>query len=74
MAAQLFDDFNLSRPFSRLTPESANELGQPAFGAYLRSPNNTRHATGLFVLTLRGKKISALTRFESNVLPWFNVA
>jgi hypothetical protein len=30
MAAQLFDDFNLSRPFSRLTPESANELGQPS--------------------------------------------
>ena len=35
MAAQLFDDFNLSRPFSRLTPESANELGQPPFGAWL---------------------------------------
>jgi hypothetical protein len=34
VAAQLTDDFNLSRPFSRLTPESANELGQPAFGAW----------------------------------------
>jgi RNA polymerase sigma-70 factor (TIGR02960 family) len=47
--------------------------GQPAFGAYLRSPDGTRPGTGLFVLTLRGEKISALTRFESSVLPWFDL-
>ena len=47
--------------------------GQPAFGAYLRGPDGTRPGTGLFVLTLRGEKISALTRFESNVLPWFDL-
>jgi RNA polymerase sigma-70 factor (ECF subfamily) len=47
--------------------------GQPAFGAYLRSPDGTRPGTGLFVLTLRGEKISALTRFESDVLPWFDL-
>ena len=47
--------------------------GQPAFGAYLRNPDGTRPGTGLFVLTLRGEKISALTRFGSNVLPWFDL-
>ena len=46
---------------------------QPAFGAYLRGPDGMRHGTGLFVLTLRGERISALTRFESGVLPWFGL-
>ena len=47
--------------------------GQPAFGAYLRGPDGTRPGTGLFVLTLRGEQISALTRFQSRVLPWFGL-
>ncbi|HEX4791367.1 MAG TPA: RNA polymerase subunit sigma-70 [Actinospica sp.] len=47
--------------------------GQPAFGAYLRGPDGVCHGTGLFVLTLRGERISALTRFESSVLPWFDL-
>ena len=46
--------------------------GQPALGAYVRTPTG-RHATGLFVLTLSGDRISALTRFESSVLPWFGL-
>jgi hypothetical protein len=45
-----------------LVPARAN--GQPAFGAYVRAPDGTRHATGVFVLTLAGDKISALARFR----------
>jgi RNA polymerase sigma-70 factor (ECF subfamily) len=47
--------------------------GQPAFGAYLRSPNGISHGVGLYVLTLRSGGISAMTRFENNVLPWFDL-
>ena len=54
-----------------LVPTRAN--GQPSFGAYLRGPTGTRHATGLFVLTLTGNRICAMTRFESSVLPWFGL-
>jgi hypothetical protein len=52
-----------------LVPTRAN--GQPAFGAYLRAPTGSRHGTGLFVLTLAGDRICALTRFGSSVLPSF---
>jgi RNA polymerase sigma-70 factor (ECF subfamily) len=55
-----------------LVPTRAN--GQPAFGAYLRAPSGgIRHGTGLFVLTLAGDRICALTRFENTVLPWFRL-
>jgi RNA polymerase sigma-70 factor (ECF subfamily) len=47
--------------------------GQPAFGAYLRAPTGVRHGTGLFVLTLAGDRICAMTRFENTVLPWFGL-
>ena len=47
--------------------------GQPAFGAYLRTPSGIRHGTGLFVLTLTGGRICAMTRFENSVLPWFGL-
>jgi RNA polymerase sigma-70 factor (ECF subfamily) len=47
--------------------------GQPAFGAYLRSSNGISHGTGLYVLTLTGDRICALTRFDNNVLPWFGL-
>ena len=47
--------------------------GQPAFGAYLRAPNGTSHGIGLYVLTLTGDRICALTRFENTVLPWFGL-
>ena len=52
-----------------LVPTRAN--GQPAYGVYLRAPDGTSHGIGLFVLTLSGDRISAMTRFESSVLPWF---
>ena len=47
--------------------------GQPAFGAYLRAPAGIRHGVGLFVLTLTGDRICAMTRFENIVLPWFGL-
>jgi RNA polymerase sigma-70 factor (ECF subfamily) len=52
-------------------PTRAN--GQPALGAYLRGSDGIRHGTGLIVLTLTGDRISAATRFESSVLPWFGL-
>ena len=47
--------------------------GQPAFGAYLRAPAGLRRGVGLYVLGLRGDRISALTRFESSALPRFGL-
>jgi RNA polymerase sigma-70 factor (TIGR02960 family) len=58
------------RQFS-LVPTRAN--GQPAFGAYVRAPTGISHGAGLFVLTLAGDRISALTRFENTVLPSFGL-
>jgi RNA polymerase sigma-70 factor (ECF subfamily) len=55
-----------------LVPTRAN--GQPAIGTYLRAPDGTRHGTGLFVLTLAGDRICAMTRFENSVYPWFGLA
>jgi hypothetical protein len=55
-----------------LVPTRAN--GQLAFGAYLRAPaGGIRHGAGLLVLTLTGHRISAMTRFDNNVLPWFGL-
>ena len=47
--------------------------GQPAFGAYLRPSAGIRNGTGLYVLTLSGDQICAMTRFESGVFPWFGL-
>jgi len=47
--------------------------GQPAFGAYLRTPSGISHGTGLYVLTLAGDRICAMTRFDNSVLPWFGL-
>ncbi len=62
--------FDAGRRFD-LIPARAN--GQPAFGAYLRAPVGIRHGTGLYVLTLTGDRISAMTRFDNSVLPWFGL-
>ncbi len=62
--------FGADRRFD-LVPARAN--GQPAFGAYLRTPGGIRHGTGLYVLTLTGDRICALTRFDNSVLPWFGL-
>jgi RNA polymerase sigma-70 factor (ECF subfamily) len=58
--------FRAGRRFD-LVPTRAN--GQPAFGAYLRTSTGTRHGTGLYVLTLTGDRICAMTRFDNSVLP-----
>lgn len=55
-----------------LVPTRAN--GQPAFGVYLRAATGARPGVGLYVLTLSGERICAMTRFESSVLRWFGLA
>jgi RNA polymerase sigma-70 factor (ECF subfamily) len=62
--------FGSGRRFD-LVPTRAN--GQPAFGAYLRTPEGISHGIGLYVLTLSGDRICAMTRFENTVLPWFGL-
>jgi len=62
--------FRAGRKFD-LVPTRAN--GQPAFGAYLRSTSGIRQGSGLYVLTLTGDRICAMTRFENTVLPWFGL-
>jgi RNA polymerase sigma-70 factor (TIGR02960 family) len=62
--------FDAGRRFD-LVPARAN--GQPAFGAYLRAPNGISHGTGLYVLTLAGDQICAMTRFDNSVLAWFGL-
>jgi RNA polymerase sigma-70 factor (TIGR02960 family) len=47
--------------------------GQPAFAAYLRAPTGIRHGIGLYVLTLTGDRICAMTRFDNSVLPSFGL-
>jgi RNA polymerase sigma-70 factor (TIGR02960 family) len=54
-----------------LVPTRAN--GQLACGAYIRTPSGTRHGAGLFVFTLTGTRICAVTRFENSALPWFGL-
>jgi RNA polymerase sigma-70 factor (TIGR02960 family) len=54
-----------------LVPTRANR--QPAFGVYVHSPDGLRHGTGLFVLTIAGDHLRAMTRFENTVLPWFGL-
>jgi RNA polymerase sigma-70 factor (TIGR02960 family) len=62
--------FGTGRTFD-LVPTRAN--GQPAFGAYLRTPTGARHGTGLYVIAVSGDRICALSRFENSVLPWFGL-
>jgi RNA polymerase sigma-70 factor (TIGR02960 family) len=62
--------FGAGRRFD-LIPARAN--GQPAFGAYLRTPGGVSHGTGVYVLTLSGDRICAMTRFDNSVLPSFGL-
>jgi RNA polymerase sigma-70 factor (ECF subfamily) len=55
----------------RLVPVRAN--GGPAFGAYMLRPDGIRHASGLFVVTLSGDSICALTRFEAGEFARFGL-
>ena len=62
--------FGAGRRFE-LVPTRAN--GQPAVGAYVRGPTGMSRGAGLFVLTLTGDRISAMTRFENTVFPSFGL-
>jgi RNA polymerase sigma-70 factor (TIGR02960 family) len=62
--------FNAGRRHD-LVPTRAN--GQPAFGSYLRGATGVRHGVGLYVLTLRGERICAMTRFDNSMLPSFGL-
>ena len=62
--------FGAGRRFD-LVPTRAN--GQPAFGVYVRGQDGISHGAGLYVLTLTGDRICAMTRFENGVLPWFGL-
>ena len=59
------------RRFS-LVPTLANG-GQPAFGIYRHAADGTRHANGMIVLAAGREGVSALTRFDNTVLPWFGL-
>jgi RNA polymerase sigma-70 factor (TIGR02960 family) len=62
--------FDSGRRFDLL---STRANGQPALGAYVRDGMGVSHGVGLFVLTLTGDRIGAMTRFENTVLPWFGL-
>jgi RNA polymerase sigma-70 factor (TIGR02960 family) len=57
----------------RLVPTHAN--GQPAFAYYMGDPQaDICRIGGIFVLTLEGDEIAAITRFaEGGWLPWFGL-
>jgi RNA polymerase sigma-70 factor (ECF subfamily) len=56
----------------RLIPTRAN--GQPAFGVYLLDPvTHVARAFGIFVFTLSGDRVSAITRFDNSVWPRFGL-
>ncbi|GAB2442204.1 hypothetical protein GCM10027262_55630 [Nocardia tengchongensis] len=59
-----------SAPTYELVATRAN--GQPAFGVYRHTPTGI-HGSGLFVLTLAGDRIDAMTVFENTVLPRFGL-
>jgi RNA polymerase sigma-70 factor (ECF subfamily) len=62
--------FGAGRRFDLVATRANRQL---AFGAYLRAPTGVRHGTGLYVLTLSGNQIRAMTRFDPGVLPWFGL-
>ena len=56
----------------RLTQTRAN--GQPALAMYARDPDDTVYrALGLLVVTLAGDRVSAITRFDVDVLDGFGL-
>jgi RNA polymerase sigma-70 factor (ECF subfamily) len=63
----------VSGRITRLIPTRAN--GQPAFGHYIEDPEASfAPGTGLFVLTIEGGRIAAITRFGGgDLLPRFGL-
>jgi hypothetical protein len=78
-----YHGLNLAREFHRLVTFRQGRTfqlvqtranGQPAFGAYLRDPNGgPMHSLGVFVITLSGDRVCAITRFDNSVLPHFGL-
>ncbi len=59
-------------PERHLVPTRAN--GQPAFAMYHPDPDRRAlYTSGLLVVTLTASRISAITRFEESVLPYFGL-
>ena len=57
----------------RLVRTRAN--GQPAFAVYLRDPvAHVARAFGVFVITLNGDRVSAITRFDNSAWPFFGLS
>jgi RNA polymerase sigma-70 factor (TIGR02960 family) len=56
----------------RMVSTRAN--GQPALGVYMHDPHaEVAHAFGLFVLTIRGERVAAITRFDTRGFPHFGL-
>lgn len=56
----------------RLVPTRAN--GQPALAVYLRDPHGAiAHAFGLLVISVRGDRVSAITRFDNATIGPFGL-
>lgn len=63
--------FREGRSF-RLVRTRAN--GQPAFGVYMQDPHaDFARIFGLFVVTVEGDKVSAITRFDNSVIARFGL-
>jgi RNA polymerase sigma-70 factor (ECF subfamily) len=73
LARRFHTDVVFRRGFTyRLVPTRAN--GQPAFGCYLVDPEGgPSQCIGLLAFTFAGDRISAITRFETVVLPYFGL-
>jgi len=71
IAARFLDLLFRARRRFNLVPTRAN--GQPAFATYAHTSTGARLGTGLLVLAVTGDRISAMTRFEGTVLPWFGL-
>jgi RNA polymerase sigma-70 factor (ECF subfamily) len=72
--AALFLTATAFRPGWTVRLLTARANGQPAFGFYVRDPRTGDFLTvGLLVLTLAGSRISAMTRFDGDVLPLFGL-
>jgi len=70
-AARFFAGILGSGRSFRLVRVRAN--GVPACGAYVRGTDGVSRGTGLFVIELSGDRISAMTRFDGHVMPWFGL-
>jgi RNA polymerase sigma-70 factor (TIGR02960 family) len=71
LVARFFELLLIPQRRYSLVPTRANAA--PAFGAYVRGPDGVRRATGLFVVTLAGNGIRAMTRFETGEFAWFGL-